>query len=561
MQPADDPIYSWFGPTLMEPMPQADEESTDIPRLWQMLATSRILLAVVLVGLQLALLATGSAQSKGLLMVSLAYLVVTLLTRWHSKPGSLGSNFSPRWFMLVGLDVLAFSALQWLQGGNVNYTPLFALPVLMASVLGSMRLALGTAAGITMLLLGATTWSYLSTHFDATSQFVQSALSGVGYFAVAFLANQLSVRLATEKRRAQRSQVAVRVQQQVNELIIEALPDGVMIVNHKGFVRSANPAAHRLLGSQFATNGKAFDLHEDPCWQPLLDLAQASVESGCSVEEDVTLEQKGQGPNRIHVRTKLAAPHGPQGESICVLFLQDQRELEARMRTEKLASMGRMSTAVAHEIRNPLAAITQANALLDEDLDNPAHKRLTAMVTQNAKRLDKIVNDILNVARVYPDGQSGTAITPDVYALVERVCHEWSTQNKRHQPPLINKIPRSQPVSFDTEHLRRVLINLLDNAGRYASTHPQSIQLYLEAAEPGKISLGVWSDSGPLDQSVERHLFEPFFSSESRSSGLGLYICRELCAGHRAVIRYERCTRRIDASPIEGNAFVIGFAP
>ena len=83
-------------------------------------------------------------------------------------------------------------------------------------------------------------------------------------------------------------------------------------------------------------------------------------------------------PRRVHVRTRLTASHDSQSDSLCVMFLEDLREMEARLRTEKLAAMGRMSAAVAHEIRNPLAAITQANALLEEDLSDPAQKQLSA---------------------------------------------------------------------------------------------------------------------------------------------------------------------------------------
>jgi two-component system sensor histidine kinase PilS (NtrC family) len=88
----------------------------------------------------------------------------------------------------------------------------------------------------------------------------------------------------------------------------------------------------------------------------------------------VILRHAGAGPQRVLLRTRMTATD-ESAERLCVVFLQDQRELEARMRTEKLVSMGRMSTAVAHEIRNPLAAIVQANALLDEDISDPRLKR------------------------------------------------------------------------------------------------------------------------------------------------------------------------------------------
>ena len=123
----------------------------------------------------------------------------------------------------------------------------------------------------------------------------------------------------------------------------------------------------------------------------------------------------------------------------------------------------------------------------------------------------------------------------------------------------LSQAPDTPLVKFETEHLRRILVNLLDNARRYASRQPHSIQVTAGQSAMGQIYLSVWSDGAPMDQSVERHLFEPFFSSESRSSGLGLYICRELCEGHGATIAYYRATRQMGANTQDGNEFLVTF--
>ncbi len=551
------PAHSWFGPTLLDTAPDTPEDPREFVRLWRGFMTARLTLGLVLLLMQIALYATATSHSPLLIAFSAAYFAGTLVARLSIRPHPLGSGFNRTWLMLVGLDVLTFATLQLLQGNSLNYTPLFALPILLASVLGSLRLALGTAAGVTMLLLGGTLWSYLESATDATPHFVQAALSGVGYFAIALLANQLSTRLADEGLRARRSQVAARIQRQVNELVIESLPDGVLIVDSTGRIRAANPAARQLLGSQRALHASIFDLRDEVGWLPLMDLTRMSVGTGHNQEADVTIRHVGHGPRRVRVRTRLAAPQGTEGESLCVLFLQDLRELEARMRTEKLASMGRMSTAVAHEIRNPLAAITQANALLEEDLTDPRLKKLTSMVSQNAKRLEKIVDDILNVSRVQPADPIQTAPVLRLNEHVHRICHDWARQcGSQHQ--LQTQLPEAEStIGFDADHLHRVLVNLLDNARRYASTQPQAIQVAVSAGASTQLS--VWSDSPPMDRSVERHLFEPFFSSESRSSGLGLYICRELCAGHGATILYQRNSRQVQGQSVEGNEFVIAF--
>lgn len=552
------PEHSWFGPPAGDLVLEVSDESHAFARLWQAFMTARLTLGLVLLLLQVALYATGTSHSTPMMAISVAYFLGTLLTRLVIQPQPLGQSFNWAWGVVVGLDILAFSVMQVLQGSSINYTPLFALPILLASVLGSLRLALGTAAGVTVLLLGSTLSTYFQSPADATPYFVQSALSGVGYFAIAFLSNQLSTRLASEGQRARRSQLAAKIQRVVNELVIESLPDGVLIVDDRGCVRGANPAARQLLGTPRALQAPVFDLREETGWQPLLNLTRLSVGTGHNQEEDVTIHHQGHGPRRMRVRTRLAAPPGIGTESLCVLFLQDQRELEARLRTEKLASMGRLSTAVAHEIRNPLAAIAQANALLDEDLDDPRLKKLTLMVAQNAKRLEKIVEDILNVSHVPPRGPVLANASVALNALVHRVCRDWAAQNASTLPLHIQLPESDARVRFEAEHLRRVLVNLLDNARRYASGQEHSIQVS-GSGDAQQVVVAVWSDGAPMDQSVERHLFEPFFSSESRSSGLGLFICRELCEGHGASIVYQRNARPARGQLTDGNEFAITF--
>ncbi|WNO05930.1 two-component system sensor histidine kinase NtrB [Rhodoferax mekongensis] len=548
--------HSWFGASALDALPEPTEDQGDFKRLWQAFMTARLVLGVVLVILQITLYVTGSAHSKTLLAVCAAYFLGTLATRMYLRPRPLGGAFTRSWGVLIGIDVLAFSALQWLHGNSLNYTPLFALPVLLASVLGSLRLALGTAAGVTMLLLGGAVWTQIRSEQDNPASFVQAGLSGVGYFAIAFLANQLATRLANEGKRARQSQLAATIQREVNELVIEAMPEGVMIVDQGGIVRAANPAARQLLGDEYRLRAAVFDLKTTPAWKPLLRLCKLSLGSGQAQEAEVSLQHDGGAPLKVLARTRLAAPQGIGEDSLCVLFLQDQRQAEARLRTEKLASMGRMSTAVAHEIRNPLAAIAQANALLAEDLSDPKQLRLTTMVGQNAKRLEKIVDDILNVARARGANFGERDALHGLSEAVHKISSDWAQQHGQTGMIGFEIDPAMHSVRFDLDHLRQVMVNLLDNAHRYASRQLEAIQITVTYSEDFAC-VSVWSDGARMDQTVERHLFEPFFSSESRSSGLGLYISRELSERHSATLTYQRSSRERDSQLHEGNEFML----
>ncbi|MBI2772820.1 MAG: PAS domain-containing protein [Burkholderiales bacterium] len=527
-------------------------------RLWLGFMTARVTIALALLVLLASLYTLAPALHLGNWLTGLCatYLAATLAVRVMMRPQPPGNTFDPQWVFTIGVDLVAFSTLHFLQAGGINYSPLFALPVLMAAVLGSGLLALGTAAGVTLLLLAEAWVIALQLPSEAAARFLQAGLTGVGYFALAFLANQQAARLAREEQAARHGQQAARVQAQVNELVIENLGDGVLVVDAEGRVRAANPAARRLLGPAASGPSGPFVLAARPAWQPLVTLALQTFVHRDSRLGDIAIDDGAGSPRRIHVRTRLTAPHDNGAQSLCVMFLEDLREMEARLRTEKLAAMGRMSAAVAHEIRNPLAAITQANALLEEDLVDPGQKQLSGLVRQNAQRLAQIVEEILDISRV--QHQSGNPSAP-LLALDESTasaCSDWGMQARCGDRLALAAGSGGALVAFEPDHLRRVLVNLLDNALRYAGTRAGSIRVSTQVA--GGVTLRVWSDGAPLEQTVQRHLFEPFFSSESRSSGLGLYICRELCERHGAQIGYRRAASPGNDVP-DGNEFFVTF--
>ncbi|MBC7603255.1 MAG: PAS domain-containing protein, partial [Ramlibacter sp.] len=437
--------------------------------------TARVSIAAVLLLLLggLFYLSPTLNISEWLVALCVSYLAAALAVRVLGRVLPPGHAFDPQWVSTIGVDLVAFSTLQFLQAGGINYAPLFALPVLMGAVLGSALLGLGTAAGVTLILLTDAWVQSLHTPMESAARFLQAGLTGTGYFALAFMVNQLAARLAREELAAREGQQAARVQAQVNELVIESLTDGVLVVDAQSMVRAANPAARALLGVDPSAGRVTFDLSAQPAWQPLVHLARWTFDQRSPMRGEAAFDEAGANPRRIYVRTRLTASQGD--ESLCVIFMEDLREMEARLRTEKLAAMGRMSAAVAHEFRNPLAAIAQANALLEEDLTDPGQQQLAALVRKNAQRLAQIVDEILDVSRVHHDGLNGSQL--DLDSHVSSTCTDWGMQTRSSAKVQLALAAPGARVPFESDHLRRVLVNLLDNALRYAGDKPDSIHV------------------------------------------------------------------------------------
>jgi two-component system sensor histidine kinase PilS (NtrC family) len=455
--------------------------TTTFERLYGAFIAARAALGVALV-LTLALAgAFGLRPAPAVAALSVAYAALSismwLLPRFRraAAPHSFARLRSPQWIATIGADLILFTGLHVASpGSSFNYVALLVLPVLMAGVLTPRVLALATAAVATLALLG-TAWLGLLAGGEATLLMTQAGLAGCGFFVITLLAGELAGRLAREESSARGSLEMARQQAQLNRLVIEEMEDGVLVVDRAGKVRAANPAARRLLAPEGTSRAAPFQLRGVPAWGALVKAVERAFAEAAWPEagRDVPIQFAPDLHRTLRVRVRFTRKREPvASEEFCVLFLEDVRNVQARSRQEKLAAMGRVSAGIAHEIRNPLAAISQANALLSEDATDPAQRQLMRMVTENVERLKRLVDDVMEVA----PGQVQEAGAIDATAQIAAICGEWARAAGvalGEQSVLRVELP-AEPlgVLFDAEHLRRVLVNLLDNARRHASAVP-----------------------------------------------------------------------------------------
>jgi two-component system sensor histidine kinase PilS (NtrC family) len=534
-----------------------DANRPSFHRIYRAFLTARFALAVVLLSLVTGSWLLGGRPPLWLALGALGYALATiaLLTmpiQTQDKRTELQSLRPRQALLSVGVDLTFFAVMHNFTGSAVNSQALLVLPVLMASVLMPRIMALGVAAVATLNLLG-TALLQSGDGNNLTTVMTQAGLTGFGLFAIAVLAGELSARLTKEERSARGSLEMAHQQAQLNRLVIEEMGEGVMVVDRRGRVRTANPAARRLLTAQGLAQPAPFQLRGVPAWFDLVKAVERAQGSPQSAEEgqDVRLQFDDQTQRDLRLRVRFTkGKDGRTPEDMCVMLLEDLRAVRARQRQDKLAAMGRMSAGIAHEIRNPLAAISQANALLAEDASTPTQHKLTQLVTDNVGRLKHIVDDILAVA----PGLRPPAPAIDPIETIVAICNDWrSTQGlAAGDDSLLDVDTRGCQrapfyphikVRFEPEHLQRVLVNLLDNAQRYNTGEPGAINVtlnWLPSVEPsGILLLSISNDGPPVSAENERALFEPFFSTRSRGTGLGLYICRELCERHGAHIDYR----------------------
>ncbi len=461
----------------------------------------------------------------------------------------------------LAVDLAVISSMLVLGGGlRSGVMILYLLPLAGASLL------LPTAAAffvcsIAVIVLLVDTFLRQLHGSGADALVFQAGLYGAALFAITGLLRLLSARLAAQERLAQLRGRDLESQLEINRLVIAQMEQGVIVVDADTRVRANNRAARMLLGMNPNVQLTGQRLRDFPALRPLIEAFARWLEAeraagvwSNSVIQPAVRADGTQPFGDLRLRARFARPPSDGGGEF-VIFLEDVRAVEDRAQQLKLAAMGRLTASIAHEIRNPLAAISHAGQLLAEEAQAPLQRRLTGIVRENTLRLNRLVEDVLRVARREPP--LGDDI--DLGSFAEQWLAEF-VRDRAVAPGVIAL--QAQPgldVKFEQSHLRQILYNLVDNALRYASGRSRSVELIAERApdDGGRVRLWVFDDGPGVAAEARNALFEPFYTTHARGTGLGLYIAREFCLANRSDLVYG-ARRELDGRSREG--FLVRFA-
>jgi len=537
--------------------------------LWRSLQTftvTRIVIALVLlvylgIDLESGQLRPDPVNTETCVFYVLAAALFALAARWQRR-------FLIQLGVQVAVDLLVISLLYLAAGGmRSGLGILYLFPLAGAAILAPLVLALFSAAVATLFLLGLNVWQLMVEGRDPP--LMQAGLFGAAFFAGVLMVNRLAARLLKQEELAAQRGADLRIQQAINEIVIADVGDGILVVGEDGMVFTGNPAARRMLGLQ-ADAG--FLLRAVPAFEPVALAFDAWRAVPDNDKGFVTLkpyregdgagdgeaEIRGRRDQPVHLKLRFArVADGSEAAGRSVIFMQDVSAIEDQAQQLKLASMGRLTASIAHEVRNPLSAIGHATALLAEDLHGPAEVRLLKIVGDNVTRVNRMVEDILQLSRkAQPNGEPVA-----LAAFLEELKAEFCEIHGLAGDIVYIGDPGGSAVRFDPLHLHEVLLNLLNNAVRYASRQPASIRIFPARDAAGRRELHVQDDGPGITPEVRDHLFEPFYTTSSKGTGLGLYLARELCLNNDAKLDYEYRFDPIALGPRKASGrFVITFA-
>ena len=450
--------------------------------------------------------------------VCVAYLVLSVV--FHSLLRNLKDLFNLQLSAHLALDIMAITLLMYASGGiRSGLGVMLLIAITGAALVAPRRLSLlyAALAGIALLL----EQSYWLLNFDAPeANYLQPALLAIGGFAGAGVVGWLAQRVAANESLARERGRALETQLRVNQLVIADMQDGVLVLDRTGCVVQHNPQAQRLLGAGALRGADLARL------LPGFGERWRAWREGDAGSAQSEFDRHGRGLRLRLMETGAA-------EQLAVLFVEDTTRSREEAQQLKLAALGRLTANIAHEIRNPLSAISHAAELLNEEHRSIDRGRLTRIIHDNTLRLERLVSNVLQLNRRDRASADRVPLESWLPDFVEDFCANESAPVDR----IALEIARPVTVVFDREHLRQVLWNLLRNGVRHAREESGSVRIVLNAYAD-QVELNV-IDNGPgVARAILGQLFEPFFTTESKGTGLGLYLARELCAANRAALEY-----------------------
>ena len=444
-----------------------------------------------------------------------AYIAVTvvglvLATHWRQ-------HFNQQLSVQMAADIAVVCSLMFLAGGVSSGLSVFLLVSLAAaSLVGRGRLVLLYAALATVAVLLFQTYGIFIKDFDPAS-IVQAGFISAGFFATAILARMLGQRVMVNEDLARRRGIALDNQIRISQRVVERMQDGVLIVAVDGLVSRCNPVASAMLGLS-ADAGVRLSSDAPTLAEALRRWVDAGGEGGLHFC----------GADGRDLQARFERTTSSDGEVL--VFLEDVGRIKERAQQLKLASLGRLTASIAHEIRNPLSAIGHAGELLREERRVEMKERLLRILNDNVIRLDRIVSDILELGRQ-------SRAQPELLR-VDEFCAgfvEHFMANENLQAGVIVLEGQALSLCFDRSHLHQVLWNLVSNAFRHSSRGPGAVRIQMEGgSNDGRVELHIIDDGPGIPDTVREQIFEPFFTTHTQGTGLGLFIARELCATNGA---------------------------
>jgi two-component system sensor histidine kinase PilS (NtrC family) len=419
---------------------------------------------------------------------------------------------------------------------------LLVIIIVIASLASNGRLSLFYAAIASIGLLLEHSYRILVDDLSATS-YTQSAILSLSCFATAWLAYSLAKRMQHSEELASARGIDIENLSQVNALIAQEMQDGVIVVDEQLNIRHSNLQATALLSLaqnsdvHFTLSNQAPEIAT--IFNDWMNGADENNDSNISIgnrELKLRFMPINQGQDSVQSDRRSGA----------VIFIQDLSQIQTAAQQAKLAALGRLTANIAHEIRNPLSAISHANQLLQEEENNSKPtERLLQIIADNIGRIDQIIKDVLELNRRDRTQQEKFELSEFLSSFHAQFCAVEKVPATHFQ---FDGLPQKN-ISFDKRHLTQILWNLCKNGWEHSQKEAGSLKIHCTVVSKTALSIQIIDDGIGVAEQDQSRLFEPFFTTKNTGNGLGLYISRELAEANSAKLQYQ-------ALPI-GSAFIL----